>query len=1320
MPTALPTAPAPLDVFDVFYILPGTGAGKMSEFLTYTDVEVVEDTGDHFDTDGGTGDFVATSGGTAVSAETARIIISTAVPDLFTSQHTITINKLPVDFLDVTGKHLYYGVSDQQGATFGLFFSKVGIAYTGSVAYDSSGNLKLNSPFQVLPNSTNVVEEGKQYTIRVVVDSVTLTTYVYVTPAGLVATSGHKLRYVLPAFVSTNSLVTPSDSTFFSLSGTRSEPTSFSLHAVGLSGLSPSNGLLIPNLPPVAQTNADQTVRACSIVRFDGSASFDPEGTPLSYKWRLIDAPETSAYAATAHDGSTTGGVLTDKVYTTELWTAVMDDPVAVGDVLLFNGQPYDISFIQLGSYIQISSAALPVGLVQQGFHIIRNRGISGPTTAKPTFFPDVQGIFRFDLTVFDGELYSTAENTVVNVVDSPIPRGITPDVSFLWSYLSDFWRLVDNTEVIETFWESLAQIAASELLTLWQHDYSKSLRDIQRTFQRRWLHYDTFIREPAPNVTTVGTVFSGVIHAMSATPATAPSGGFIATIQSPMFPDLHVNVVNHGTLTVASAAAQLLRQLEIVDKRFTVSTHLSADSTTYLLVVQYPFPFRMTGSDQSGSNPFEYTNAEPKGTGGYHVGTNTYYTGRKLDVSTVVPGDFLVVDGIAYKIAKLTSATADQWSGMRVVTQDPLPQTMGKSWHISRGTRSSFLDFYQALCTLGDTATYEVVEKATGVVAFVSAEVLAASPDGTSVLLVDTEPLLRYLSQPSLFSVLFFSVYRRTYLPLDPLVVSIPLLQEKIKGPTDASVLRLNIDYFIETYRGRNCLRFSTSSSVDADVWEGLIPPQRLWAEITYINNVPVIEQNFGVPASFTQYDLSKLSSNADYLSIVRSLWYTYFTGPTLHNLRVGTQVLLGLPFAEEDGIITEIRGDFSEKQGRVLAYDVATPEITRSYYYPNTVELDINPSTGKQYVVGDTLQQFDPLVTGVEVVDYVKDPEWYKSYIGQGAVYEVEKFFKFLVRIDSSVFSLPTLALASSFVKRIKPTYTYPLLVVRKVLDQGTTVDVSDDSTHHTRLNINEWPGVFDRDAHWPAYVDGAGDTPGPYGDFGHLGGAYDDARPAFGGWRGKYDGDYYQGTPTPGPKPISPDANVPVHWGYDRQYLVPEDAIVCRVNVHCGPAAPVEEVEPYSVDHVIFKTLFTAHSGTLSCLPSLTSPHPHTDPALLGGIQLASASGFPTHGVLQFKTNTLTGPCSIGIDFYVNGTFIEQQFVTVSLGTYTKYATFPSTLTLNAGDKVEVYLSSRTTTEIPIPGGAQFLVALGDGLVWVDAGTVPEDIYVMARLM
>ncbi|MDV7402570.1 hypothetical protein RZS08_64710, partial [Arthrospira platensis SPKY1] len=72
--------------------------------------------------------------------------------------------------------------------------------------------------------------------------------------------------------------------------------------------------------------------------------------------------------------------------------------------------------------------------------------------------------------------------------------------------------------------------------------------------------------------------------------------------------------------------------------------------------------------------------------------------------------------------------------------------------------------------------------------------------------------------------------------------------------------------------------------------------PPVGLWAEVTFFDNRPAIESNFGIPIGFTLENLASLANNGvDYLSAVRGLWYTYFNGPRVELLRIGTQILLG-----------------------------------------------------------------------------------------------------------------------------------------------------------------------------------------------------------------------------------------------------------------------------------------------------------------------------------------------------------------------------------------------------------------------------------------
>lgn len=1001
--------------FDIYCFGP---CGPMSGILTHPEVTIVE-TATQFSIDMTTLDLVAESGG-AASTNDGQLYLATTVPSKFTYEFTAFFRSLPANFGSLVTDHIFFGVSDASGPVVGLFFSGVGIAYTGSV-HVASGTLSVDGPLQVLPNSAGLIDEGDYFTIRIACDGDSGVVYIYVTRTSELSTVGHQLRFIMPALRASDMAVSPIDQTMISVRGTAAAPS-----VVSLDNMCLGTGLLIPNIVPSADAGSDQAIQRCSIAQLDGSRSFDPEGAPLTYQWRLIDAPLTSQYFFHGLDGTTRPQMVptgfTDRFYSAELGTLNGTDPLTSGEVIAIGSSVYIVDTVGtdgFGFYVRIQDFSLPDNLSNVGFKYLRQRGISGPDQEKPTFYPDVAGLYRFELVVFDGGLFSEPSFVVLNVTESPVARGVTPDIGFVWDYLSDFWRLVEDGERIETLWSGVAQVAAAELLTLWQIDYSKSLRDIQRSFQRRWLHYDFLMQESDPEGTTFRTLAGGLL----------------------------------------------------------------------------------TGS-------------------GTAINPRSYKVDVSLDSLGIQEGDYLVLDGVGYRIARVIDDPGDTERFQRLSLLDEVPIPASTSWTIPGQVKSTTLDFNAGLVTVGDHASVEIVETAMGTITTVSVPILGISSVLPGTLAIDPSGLLAYLAAPSSYSVFFKSVLRRKYLPLDPLVLDIPYLQEKIHAKDDTEVLRRNVDYFIESFRGAPCLRFVVGDDPAPDVWQHLEPPARMWAEVTYLDNRPTIEANFGIPAGFTLDDLAALPTHVDYLSSVRGLWYAYFNGPTLFNLKAGTQILLGLPYAEETGTIEEIRTDFSATQGRILVRDAGTRAIVRSYTYPVKLGLETNPDTGQAYKVGDTVAQFAPLVTGVEIHDSVKTPTWFRGYLEQGVFYEIEKFFKFLVRVDSTAFNLAALLFVQTFVRRIKPTYTFPLFVVLEQIGD-TEISTSDATVYTGHLLLND-----------------LGVTNGAFG----MSTMIDEGHPAGGGWQSQLDTD---SDPTTGP-PVYPTSQL-VLWGSDKNFTSPEDAIV-----------------------------------------------------------------------------------------------------------------------------------------------------------------------------
>jgi hypothetical protein len=231
---------------------------------------------------------------------------------------------------------------------------------------------------------------------------------------------------------------------------------------------------------------------------------------------------------------------------------------------------------------------------------------------------------------------------------------------------------------------------------------------------------------------------------------------------------------------------------------------------------------------------------------------------------------------------------------------------------------------------------------------------------------------------------------------------------------------------------------------------------PDRFWAEVSYFDNSDAIESNFGIMVGLRKEDLDKITTRVSYRQAVAGLMFAYTRGSTIEKVRLGAQILLGLPFAEHRGVVRSMESNYRTDAsgvsvlGRLLIEDVddaGVPSgIQRVYTYPidhqssDLSGVEVNPATGVTYAVDDVVEAFAPLAKGVGVSDYLTDP-----LKGQASgISQLQKFHSFRLRANDNLFNIEEITLVSSFLRRITPSYV--AFVLLEVTQLGDDVSISD----------------------------------------------------------------------------------------------------------------------------------------------------------------------------------------------------------------------------------------------------------------------------------
>lgn len=1020
--------------------------------------------------------------------------IDISIPNTITFQFTLLPTDLPTDFSDLANSRLFFSTYNQFGKMLGLLLSE-----DGGIALAKDG---LGSGFQPLPDSAHLFNEGAYYYVfRLALDGTTGRCDLYITREDLLPTIGHQLRYTFDAFdspvgepdrVQVETVGNALASTTVGLSciklGSPGPPTNKrpvaipgpdqtrilgsyagfdGSHSYDPEGVTPLQFwwtyAVVPegsNLIEIgfATTPADPTGYTCILTGSAGTFSNVAEGDLLVIgasksvvKYVHSDGSHVVTIESLFQAGVTN---LRWEVYKQEAWegayhastvTSVLGreinqgviPPPTEGDAYLLDGgvvigPDWAGHDGEIATYHVISGWTFASPTDDQLVHVIDEyktyRCINsvtnlwiiddpkpwelgyweGRTAEYGSFLPDVSGLYVIELIVNDGELDSLPAEVLLNSNMTYIPPGIIPDLSFIWDYLSDFWNLVSDRDLTEVFWSGFAMASSDELMRLWQNDYAKSLIDIQRVHQRWWLAYDLLYDEP--NYSTIPAEINNSINVggYSAAPGSAVRTYDTGTPLTGVT-DQHVLVLEGRCYTIARVTATSVitsDELPTVRPNFwqikpTVKSRFS-DFTVKLIRTGDAAVFEIVDSDGNASNVYTFI----YGAYGHYISfddgpissylASTDYTVR---FKSILRRNHIDVDELVMSVPRLQEViNLDEVDGAPPVLYENRDYVTEDTDTVDGKTKRS--------------------------IRFLDETWFPAELNGTDGATSSSN---------------FFDSASSTF-------------ETHFGAGADLS------GYVLDTSTGRYrlcCVVSETRVELEHDALAPALVdahwtirkladlPDTLWSEVTYFDNRPVIEANFGRLVNFTLDDLESRTDNLDYLSAVQGLWYAFWHGPTLHNIRIGAQILLGLPFAEQGGTITDIRDPFTTTRSRILIQDENDDTIIRSYLYPTILGVENNPATGLPYQVGDTIEQFAPICKGVLTTDWVEDEDWFKIFVGSGDFIEVWKTHTFGVFVDADAFNLSNLTFMISFVLRIKPTYTYPFFVVVKRLYDVIDID-------------------------------------------------------------------------------------------------------------------------------------------------------------------------------------------------------------------------------------------------------------------------------------
>jgi hypothetical protein len=618
---------------------------------------------------------------------------------------------------------------------------------------------------------------------------------------------------------------------------------------------------------------------------------------------------------------------------------------------------------------------------------------------------------------------------------------------SFIWNVLPSFYRdLMQDKQLFETVWSGMLQNSGADLLNLWQIDYAKSLTTVPRLGQRKWVEFDLykdvdFIQDP-------GLTRFGI------------PGIFTYDPDAELLRGSPVNRARHDRDVVSLAGrvderTSLAWSVEItVESCQTLGSVLFGYFPSALPRLRSSLAVGLLGDETAEDSPRPFIIHASTGTGGSAAVSSFFLTTGveyRLEATYTASTGVCVLRVVELRSSKLTGSSGytqdDLGSVFTNVFQDDsvnfdsegivagdILVALGSEFEIISVDGSQLTVKPIGLAVSVDSISYEILGNVE--VDSLSLDLPADSPDPDfiadqfGIASLDTRAITTsYVTSPGDARRKSMSLTTDRWRYLDPtvgeVIFSIPRLQDVVVDPDE--LLYEGTDFDIVIREGRT-IEASTSTLRFQEP-----PLQTYWAEYVGYEE-SYIRNNFGANVGLEDF------SSDQYKARVRGLYYAYFQGPTLDAIRTGVHILVGLPIAEEAGLVESINPAYSGTLGLITVSGT-------DYTYPNLV--------GTSLQVGDEVSLFEPLSEGVEVVDYLTSPRWFSEKLDFN---EMEKYHSFQVNLNLDAFDASTLGLASTFVQQIKPTWKRALFLVFKNLSDD--VEIVDDITVGVTLNLYDTP--------------------------------------------------------------------------------------------------------------------------------------------------------------------------------------------------------------------------------------------------------------------